>query len=559
MAPLLDSTRPSPSSVVHAPRVSALSVCTFGLATFSLVTAAGWWLHNPSIAGVQATVGLLLAALTWVLLRVDGQGRMETSDAAHVTRAFHASEASRRALEVSQAHLISFVEHMPAAVAMFDRDLRYLAVSRRWKDDYKLGDRDLIGLHHYDVFPEINQMPEWRAIHQRCLAGAIERCEEDHFLREDGRHDWIQWEVRPWYDAQGDIGGIMMLTEVITPRKLAAQALAESQQRLQLALDNAQHGLWDWDVTTGRAVLDRRWAQMFGYELEEIADWTLETWEHTIHPDDRPHVRAALQRALASDEALYDVDYRARHKDGSLVWINTRGRVQARDEAGRPLRMMGTLHDISDRKASEERLRSALEEKEVLLREIHHRVKNNLAVISSLFYLQSTATRDQPTIDLLEDGRSRIQSMALVHELLYRSNNLAAIDIADYAVALARDLIRSQTRSARIDLVTRVEPVTLAVDVAIPVGLVLNEMLTNAMKHAFHGRDAGCIELELHRSGERCVMDVADDGVGVGTRDPANADSLGMRVMRALARQLEGELEITPRAQGTRARLTFRP
>ena len=212
----------------------------------------------------------------------------------------------------------------------------------------------------------------------------------------------------------------MMLTEVITPRKLAAQALAESQQRLQLALDNAQHGLWDWDVTTGRAVLDRRWAQMFGDQLEEIADWTLETWEHTIHPDDRPHVRAALQRALASDEALYDVDYRARHKDGSLVWINTRGRVQARRRGRPPLRMMGTLHDISDRKASEERLRSALEEKEVLLREIHHRVKNNLAVISSLFYLQSTATRDQPTIDLLEDGRSRIQSMALVHEMLYR-------------------------------------------------------------------------------------------------------------------------------------------
>ena len=101
---------------------------------------------------------------------------------------------------------------------------------------------------------------------------------------------------------------------------------------------------------------------------------------------------------------------------------------------------------------------------------------------------------------------------------------------------------------------TRVEPVTLAVDVAIPVGLVLNEMLTNAMKHAFHGRDAGCIELELHRSGERCVMDVADDGVGVGPRDPANGESLGMRVMRALARQLEVERSRSRRVRKARGR-----
>jgi two-component sensor histidine kinase len=174
--------------------------------------------------------------------------------------------------------------------------------------------------------------------------------------------------------------------------------------------------------------------------------------------------------------------------------------------------------------------------------------------------LQSSATRDQATIALLDDSRNRIQSMALVHELLYRSSNLAAIDLADYVSALASHLVRSQTTTARIDLVTSLEPVALAVDTAIPCGLILNEMLTNAMKHAFQGRPEGRLEIELRRAGADCVMQVSDDGIGIPEAvDPADAGTLGLRVMRSLTRQLDGTLEIVRGNPGTSARLTFRP
>jgi two-component sensor histidine kinase len=181
---------------------------------------------------------------------------------------------------------------------------------------------------------------------------------------------------------------------------------------------------------------------------------------------------------------------------------------------------------------------------------VHHRVKNNLAAIASLFYLQAQTTEDPATLALLEECRNRVYSMSLVHELLYRSANLAVVDLADYTRSLARHLLSGQANAPSIRLVTELVSVRLEVDRAIPCGLVLNEMLTNAFKHAFRGRDAGAVTVRVELEEGRCRLSVADDGIGVRAVDGAATRSIGLRLMRALAGQLEGSFELANRADG---------
>src|SRR5258708_4678459 len=206
------------------------------------------------------------------------------------------------------------------------------------------------------------------------------------------------------------------------------------------------------------------------------------------------------------------------------------------------------------------KLRASEERKEALLREVHHRVKNNLAVICSLFYLQSTHTKDEETVGIFRDMENRVHSMALVHESLYGSENLARIDFAEYARALANDILSSHGGpSVPVQLKSVLEPLIMNVDLAVPCGLILNELIANAFKHGFPNGAGGEINLTLRSGPEgKCSLRVEDNGVGI----PADLDvntrkSLGLRLVQSLTQQIHGSFELIKVNQGTSACLQF--
>ncbi len=210
-------------------------------------------------------------------------------------------------------------------------------------------------------------------------------------------------------------------------------------------------------------------------------------------------------------------------------------------------------------RAAAAELRASLQEKEVLLKEVHHRVKNNLQVISSLLGLQGRLFQDARSRELLEECRARVLSMALVHEKLYHSGDLTRVDLADYLRTLVAQLEQGQLgRRDRVRVVVEAEPVRASLERAIPIGLILNELVTNALKHAFPGERAGTVRISLRLTGGGgALLEVADDGVGLPAGiECGTAATLGLQLVSMLARQLDGQLSCE-RAGGTLVRLTF--
>jgi len=216
------------------------------------------------------------------------------------------------------------------------------------------------------------------------------------------------------------------------------------------------------------------------------------------------------------------------------------------DSEGNVCEISLVAHDITEKKSTEKEIVESLKEKEVLLKEIHHRVKNNLQVISSILNLQSSFVKDEKTLDILEESRNRIRSMAIIHESLYQTSNFSSINFSDYLLNLTTSLIASyRVHAGSIELKTQVDKVELVLDQAIPCGLLVNELITNALKYAFPGELSGEILLGLSEKNNKIELVIKDNGVGMPEGfSILNSDTLGLQLVNTLVEQLDGEIKV---------------
>jgi len=361
-----------------------------------------------------------------------------------------------------------------------------------------------------------------------------------HNVKKDGTPFWCEATASTF--EHPEYGRVLVAVQQdITARKEAEEQLQSLSNRLSLALESGAIGTWEWDILKDVHYWDDRMCALYG-----IQECTLQeqAWFESLHPDDRASIEAALQDALAG-KADFNAEFRICRQDGHLRFLKAAALVQ-RNAQGKPYRMVGTTYDITDLKQTQESLQASLKEKEVLLQEIHHRVKNNLQIVYSLLRLQRRKLTDRQASLCLLESQNRIESIGLIHEKLYRSGNLAKINFAEYIPSLITNLFSSYDASSdQIGFKTEIELISLDIDRAIPCGLIINELVSNSLKYAFPNGCSGEIYVKLYTDSEpdQIVLVVGDDGIGIPTgTDFSQLKTLGLQLVHDLAAQLKGTI-----------------
>jgi PAS domain S-box-containing protein len=373
----------------------------------------------------------------------------------------------------------------------------------------------------------------------------------------DGTRIWLEGDYICIYDSQGRIVGHFGVQRDISDRKKAAADLRNSEERFRQLAENIQDSFWLISTQlTDILYLSPAYQQIWGRTREELYANGC-NWIEWVYPEDQPMLNAVIPRLLDGEST--NTEYRIVLPDGTIRWVCDRA-FPIYDESGKIYRIAGICEDISDRKFSEARIKAALHEKELLLKEIHHRVKNNMQVISSLLQLQAQYIEDEPTLSLFEESQTRIHSMALIHEQLYQSQHLDRIDLPSYVETLIANLYQSfGCCDNSIKFKLNVEPIYLNIETAIPCGLIINELVSNSLKYAFPHSRIGEINIDFHEiDSQQFHLSITDNGVGFPANfDVENTETLGIRLVRMLINQLDGTLTIDSQC-GTCYNLVFK-
>lgn len=542
---VLDVVRPAP----NGPRLALppfSSIDTGGNETYGTVLGASGHILNVGLSAAPVT-GVEGAASGYAIVIRDLTDRQRL-------------DATYRAV------LDSAVQ----GIILLDRDGWVLDANRTVLDLYGVAIDEVRGQHFTETPWRLHADAEARTRFDRAIDAVRggTRVHAEVVQHRTGGDATLNVFLTPVQNAAGQVVSILVESHDVTAlRDNARQLEAANAQlaevdrelrwingRLELVNQGSAAGIWDWNVLTNEDYFSPQWCRMLGYDEGEFAPH-FETWRRLLHPEEEAQVLTAVSRHLDRHEP-YDLEYRMRMKCGDYRWFRATGQAEW-DAEGRPTRMAGSIIDVHDRRQAESDLRQSLQVKDTLLREVHHRVKNNLAAINSMLYLQAGADDGRPVREVLDDCRARIHAIAMVHERLYGTSELSRVDLTAYV----QDLVRHTGRALGVphESVTMTldsEPVTLSLQHAVPCGLILNELVTNALKH--QPPSARPVEVRLRRGhGTQVELAVTNDASSSLAPSGDRPPPLGLRLVSALARQLGGDFTLATVGDRVESRLSF--
>ncbi|MFL5753536.1 MAG: PAS domain S-box protein, partial [Bacteroidia bacterium] len=422
----------------------------------------------------------------------------------------------------------------------------------------------------YEVYPEINRDIErpktmftteeyhgfWDEKYEEVFEGkSVEFVTER--MNKKGVKKYRQVYLHPIYDENKNVVEVSGMAYDITELRFYEQETIKQGAKLKAIFDSGSHMIWSIDRSFMITSSNENFNKTFRFSTgDNLSDYTQKD-KHSdkVDPEERKMRAEKYARAFKGESQHFEV--KLFNEDGTAYWAEV-FLEPVYDNNGEVYELSGIAHNITERKTAEEQIRQSLKEKEVLLKEVHHRVKNNLQVISSILNLQSTYARDSSTLNLLKECQNRIKSMAFIHESLYQTKDFTEINFSEYVLVLVKNLMHSYSSiDNRIKTRFEVENLLLNLDTSIPCGLIVNELVSNALKYAFPDNKEGYIFVQLKREKNKIVLSISDNGIGLPKDlDYRNTESLGLQLVVTLVEQIGGEIAINTE-KGTNFTITF--
>lgn len=477
----------------------------------------------------------------WTLASVkavaDGQGRFAGSFGMFTD--ITARKQAEDALNRSEAMLRTLLDAIPDLIWLKDAQGVFLTCNETFERFLGAGREAIVGGTDYD-FMDKELADSFRDSDKKAIEADSPSKYEEWLTFHDNLYRGLFETVKvPMKDSSGKLMGVLGIARDVTESRRVQDQLRLSERDLRAVLNNLPSMVGYWDKSLHCRLANRAYRDWFGVDQEKVPGmYVKDLLGEEVYRGTLPHINAVLagepqlfERAMPTPDGK-----RVRHTLVHYVPDIADNEV---------LGFYALVTDITPIKETELALEASLKEKEVLLKEIHHRVKNNLQIISSLLRLQEGGMDNPAALDALAVCRGRVNAMAIIHEQLYQERNLASIDAASYLRQFVPRLISAFTGEQRISLTFDVSPVSLFVDQAIPFSLIVNELVTNAVKHAFRGKGEGALAVSVSQAGGIATLAVKDDGVGLPESvTPHTASTLGLQIVTMLAGQLKGSVSV---------------
>ncbi len=462
---------------------------------------------------------------------------------------------SRRTLEKEKDKLQKYLDISAVMVVMINADQEVTLINKKGCKILGYRENEIIGKNWFDHFIPQKSRYDIKKVFDKLMAGYIEPVEyyESRVTTRKGEERLIAWYNTVFRDNNGNIIETLGSGVDITERRQSENEILKEKKRLEEVTGYAKCGLFLLDEEA-RVTYANNVAQKWFGPLEKIKG----EFCSKVFNMNNPKTECSALNVLRTGETSQSETHINIANDGKKFFYEVAAPV--RDEKGNISQITAVVIDITERKRMEERIRISLTEKEVLIREVHHRVKNNMAIISSLLKLQANKITDNKYKEMFEDSMGRIKSMAIAHEKLYLSKDLANVDFSAYINDIVTDIFTSYKFAlGKVALSINVESVSIELDDAIPLGLIINELVSNSLKLAFPEGREGELEVMLKSNSENeYELTVRDNGIGFPEGlDFRKSESLGLNLVTALTRQIRGRIELN-RETGTELRMTFR-